>query len=173
MNLLKLVVPIVALLLAQPSFAHFRPSRNVAVCHTPLCKQLNFPVCRNLRSQTIVVPEFLASLLVRHGDCLGQCPCDKCPDDPNKTEPGLCGCGFAEQPNTNGVGCTFCLRTDDSSCEFSCVDTPPCLCGGDAECCAANPCCDDCPGPKGPECNLLHCGCAPDECCNTICPDAP
>jgi hypothetical protein len=172
MNLLKLVVALGALMVAQPSFADFRHGRIVKVCHTPLCKKLGFPLCRNLQTRTVVVPEFLAHLMVRHGDCLGQCPCDRCPDDPNKTEPGLCGCGSVEMENTNGVGCTFCLSPAEG-CEFSCVSTPPCLCGGDAECCEQNPCCDDCPGPKGPECFVNTCGCSPDECCSTICPDAP
>jgi hypothetical protein len=74
------------------------------------------------------------------------------------------------------LGCTFCGiagPTEETGCQFACTTTPPCLCGGDADCCTANPCCDDCPGPKGPECTVNSCGCDPAGCCFTVCPDTP
>lgn len=68
----------------------------------------------------------------------------------------------------NGVGCHFCYAPQ--ACDVFCVGTPPCLCPpDDAACCDANPCCDPCPGPKPPECSLIFCGCAPGDCCVTVC----
>jgi hypothetical protein len=32
-------------------------------------------------------------------------PSDMCPDDPNKTEPGKCGCGAPDIDSVNGAGC--------------------------------------------------------------------
>ena len=95
--------------------------------------------------------------------------CDACPDDPGKTLPGVCGCGYSDAPNTNGVGCTFCAL-NAPGCEFGCLAPPPCLCGGNAECCTDNPCCDDCPAPHPPQCFVNTCSCAPDTCCFTSCP---
>jgi hypothetical protein len=95
--------------------------------------------------------------------------CDACPDDPDKTLPGLCGCGYSEMSNTNAEGCTFCgLRAP--ACEFVCLGPPACLCGGNPGCCEENPCCDDCPAPRPPACDVSTCGCEPDTCCFTLCP---
>ena len=95
--------------------------------------------------------------------------CDACPDDAGKTLPGVCGCGYSDAPNTNGLGCTFCAL-NAPGCEFGCLAPPTCLCGGDAECCTDNPCCDDCPAPHPPQCFVNTCSCAPDTCCFTSCP---
>jgi hypothetical protein len=37
---------------------------------------------------------------------------DNCPDDPDKTEPGICGCGVPDT-DTDGDGTANCLDTDD------------------------------------------------------------
>lgn len=49
-------------------------------------------------------------------------PSDDCPDDPDKTAPGICGCGI---PDTDGTGCTGLIdalthryRFDDSGSEL-------------------------------------------------------
>ena len=42
-------------------------------------------------------------------------PCDGCPNDPSKTEPGICGCGQPETPDSDGDGapdaCDNCPST--------------------------------------------------------------
>ena len=35
--------------------------------------------------------------------------CDKCPNDPNKTEPGICGCGVADATDSDGDGVPDCV----------------------------------------------------------------
>jgi hypothetical protein len=37
---------------------------------------------------------------------------DLCPDDPTKTEPGVCGCGVAETPDSDGDGIPDCTDPD-------------------------------------------------------------
>ena len=95
--------------------------------------------------------------------------CDVCPNDSSKKLPGVCGCGYGDAPNTNGVGCTFCALIAPG-CEFGCLAPPTCLCGGGEGCCEDNPCCDDCPGPKPPQCSVNTCSCDPTTCCFTTCP---
>lgn len=96
---------------------------------------------------------------------------DNCPDDPLKTQPGICGCGYGETPNTNCLGCTFCTQSGQSpvpGCEFFLLAPPTCQCGGAPGCCELNPCCDDCPGTKPPECSVNSGGCDPASCCFTV-----
>lgn len=97
---------------------------------------------------------------------------DNCPDDPLKTQPGICGCGYSESTMpVNCVGCTFCLQSGPGpipDCHAFCVGPPDCTCSpGDATCCAGNPCCNNCPDPPA-ECNLSSCGCDPAACCFTV-----
>jgi hypothetical protein len=52
---------------------------------------------------------------------------DNCPDDPARTEPGICGCGYSELPNTNCPGCTLCLQSGPGpvpGCGIQCVGHP-------------------------------------------------
>src|SRR5438128_520763 len=85
-------------------------------------------------AHTLSVGDGAVQAHLGHGDCVGACPCDRCPDDPAKTEPGICGCGFTETlANTNGVGCTFCTVSgapEETGCQLSCLGPPSCLCGG-------------------------------------------
>jgi hypothetical protein len=39
------------------------------------------------------------------GGSSGGDPIDMCPEDPNKTEPGRCGCGAPDEDSINGAGC--------------------------------------------------------------------
>jgi hypothetical protein len=98
---------------------------------------------------------------------------DNCPDDPAKTEPGICGCGYAELPNTNCPGCTLCLQSGPGpvpGCSIQCVGPPACVCAGvppgePNTCCTDNPCCDNCPDPKPLQCFTNSCTCDPEACC--------
>lgn len=50
------------------------------------------------------------------GSTTGDCPSpvvDNCPDDPNKTEPGICGCGSTYSPRLGG--CTPVAADDDNT----------------------------------------------------------
>ena len=150
----------VLVLLAQVAFA------KTVICHVPPGNPAN--------ARTLGVADAAVRAHLAHGDCLGPCPCEHCPADPAKTEPGICGCGFTEGLfNANDVGCTFCLLSappPELACQFFCLAPPTCFCGGEPGCCDQNPCCDDCPGPKPPECDVNTCGCDPEECCFTACP---
>ena len=52
------------------------------------------------------------------------CACDGCPDDPEKTEPGVCGCGI-EDADSDGDGTMDCI--DD--CPSDPYKTRPGICG--------------------------------------------
>jgi len=42
--------------------------------------------------------------------------CDNCPDDPDKMEPGICGCGVSEETlDTDGDGSINCFDSDDDN----------------------------------------------------------
>lgn len=48
------------------------------------------------------------------------CPIDNCPDDPNKTEPGICGCGEADIPMDNDesmMECQACNNCGPPPCD--------------------------------------------------------
>ena len=72
---------------------------------------------------------------------------DLCPEDPNKTEPGDCGCGVAESGDTDGDGTPDCL----DNCPEDPDKTEPgdCGCGvpesGDADGDGIADCIDPCP----------------------------
>jgi hypothetical protein len=55
--------------------------------------------------------------------------CDGCPDDPNKTEPGICGCGLDDNADSDGDGVPDCFDecpgVDDALFAPSCVDAIP------------------------------------------------
>jgi hypothetical protein len=97
---------------------------------------------------------------------------DNCPDDPLKTQPGVCGCGYSELANTNCTGCTLCLQSGPGpvpGCTIGCVGPPECVClPGDSACCTANPCCDNCPDPKPLQCFTNFCTCDPASCCFVV-----
>jgi hypothetical protein len=86
----------------------------------------------------------------------------------------ICGCGYNGVPDTNCLGCTFCLQAGAGpvpNCQFFCLAPPTCTCPpGDAACCAANPCCDNCADPKPAECFVNTCSCDPGTCCFTVRP---
>lgn len=42
--------------------------------------------------------------------------CDECPDDPNKTEFGDCGCGVADT-DADGDGISDCLQSAPDPCD--------------------------------------------------------
>lgn len=50
---------------------------------------------------------------------------DGCPDDPNKTEPGICGCGFDDSSDGDGDGTIDCL----DGCPDDPNKTTPGICG--------------------------------------------
>ncbi|MHC4695198.1 MAG: FG-GAP repeat protein [Planctomycetota bacterium] len=55
--------------------------------------------------------------------------CDGCPDDPNKTEPGICGCGLDDNTDSDGDDVPDCFDecpgVDDALFAPSCVDAIP------------------------------------------------
>lgn len=82
-----------------------------------------------------------------------------------------CPAGFNSSFNTNKVGCTFCSEATPD-CHVECLGPPACFCPPNQldTCCAANPCCDNCPVPKPLQCSLSQCTCEPGSCCSTLCP---
>ena len=64
---------------------------------------------------------------------------DGCPTDPNKTDPGACGCGKAEDTDTDGDGTADCVdncpddpnKTEPGFCGCGTVDTNV---NGDIDC---------------------------------------
>jgi hypothetical protein len=58
------------------------------------------------------------------GDGVGDA-CDDCPDDPVKTEPGICGCGVVDSGDTDGDGTVDC----NDGCPNDLNKTQPGICG--------------------------------------------
>jgi len=82
----------------------------------------------------------------------------------------LCPPGQVSMFNVNRPGCTFCYE-ETQGCEVQCLGAPTCVCEpGDTECCAASPCCENCPEPKPLSCDTSSCSCDPTTCCSTVCP---
>jgi hypothetical protein len=79
------------------------------------------------------------------GDGTADC-IDGCPNDPNKTEPGICGCGVADT-DTDGDGTLDCLDTDDDNdgCPDE-SDAHPLVYSADADCDGVHNDCDHCAG---------------------------
>jgi hypothetical protein len=82
-----------------------------------------------------------------------------------------CPPGFDGVFNANKLGCTFCA-SNAPECSSRCAPIPLCRCEEDQleTCCAAHPCCGNCPGPKPLECSLASCSCDSESCCMTLCP---
>ena len=158
MTVAKLSTTLALLLMAQVA------SARTTICHMPPGNPGN--------AHTLGIGDGGVADHLAHGDCLGACPCDACPDDPAKTEPGICGCGFTETvTNANGVGCTLCVVSNaGDSCALACLPPAVCLCDDSPGCCDANPCCDDCPLPHPASCDVSTCSCEPASCCFTACP---
>ncbi len=56
---------------------------------------------------------------------------DFCPDNPNKTAPGLCGCDKDETLDENNNGTPDCLETNTGVCPAGSLKTEPGVCGCD------------------------------------------
>ena len=98
-------------------------------------------------------------------DCNGAPDCDQCPNDPNKTEPGACGCGYSDV-DSDGDSTPDCLdscpedptkvRPGRCGCGTS-DDTPNCVppsCDDDPNCVQ-----DECPDdPNKTEAGVCGCG---------------
>ena len=70
-----------------------------------------FQVSDNAQLDSCNVTALAASAAADCSGCLRNGPCppaDNCPTDPNKLEPGLCGCGVADT-DTDGDGATDCV----------------------------------------------------------------
>lgn len=86
-------------------------------------------------------------------------PCDACPDDPTKLEPGHCGCGTPETPDTDGDGTFDC----NDGCPNDPNKTAPgqCGCGAletDTDGDGSADCNDQC--PQNPQRTVADaCGC--------------
>ena len=108
-------------------------------------------------------------------------PPDLCPDDPNKTEPGICGCGI---PDTDSDGDTVADCIDE--CPADPLKTTPGICGcgvadTDSDQDGTPDCNDGCPAdPNKTAPGICGCGVAdtdsdqdgtPD--CNDLCPADP
>jgi hypothetical protein len=71
---------------------------------------------------------------------------DGCPNDPNKIEPGACGCGEPET-DTDGDNMPDCIDPDDDN--DGCLDendANPLVASGDSDCDGVADDCDHCPG---------------------------
>ena len=65
------------------------------------------------------------------GENAFSCPedCDFCPDDPNKIEPGNCGCGIPETTTYGDVDCDGDYDADDARlamAEFGIIEAGAC-----------------------------------------------
>ena len=87
------------------------PPAKVELCHVPSGK-------------TIEVTQSSVASHLAHGDYLGPCVGDNCPDDPNKTEMGQCGCGIPDD-DADGDGTADC----NDNCPSDADKTLPGLCG--------------------------------------------
>ena len=126
--------------------------------------------------------------------------CDNCPDDPDKTEPGECGCGVPDTPDCNdecpddpdkaepgecgcGVPDTDTDGDGTPDCNDDCPDDPDkaepgdCGCGvpdTDTDGDGTPDCNDNCPDdPDKTEPGECGCGVPDSPDCNDECPDDP
>ncbi len=110
-------------------------------------------------------------------------PPDYCPNDLNKVEPGLCGCGYEEHPTTDITGkevCDYCYNHEEAKGVASCDCQSPEV-QNDRDGDGVLDCMDDCPdNPDKKESGV--CGCStPDDDrdgdgeadCHDACPDNP
>lgn len=104
-----------------------------------------------------------ASVYTDMNAALESCVPDACPDDPNKTEPGICGCGVVEDTgddDEDGVINCFDLCPDTPVEEQ--VDADGCACSqldpGDDDGDGVDNCFDECPGtPEFAEVDEVGC----------------
>ncbi|MCL2326088.1 MAG: hypothetical protein FWC40_06300 [Proteobacteria bacterium] len=80
----------------------------------------------------------------------GSVVCDRCPNDPNKTEPGVCGCGIPDT-DTNGNTIPDCLDEDVDLCPNDPNKTKPGVCG-----CGV-------PDTINPDTGMVECDLCPDD----------
>src|SRR5262249_45285696 len=90
----------------------------------------------------------------------------------------ICPSGWGSAFNGNGVGCTFCnnpdtiVGPDQPPLCFAAPRADPCEGADVSECCELTPCASGCPDFDSLACNVSTCECDPEECCQTICPEA-
>lgn len=98
-------------------------------------------------------------VIYRRGEFHGPAETDNCPDDPEKTEPGICGCGVSDV-DTDGDGALDCL----DGCPDDAEKTEPGSCGcGEADADTDGDlvvdCLDECPDdPEKVEPGACGCG---------------
>ena len=97
---------------------------------------------------------------------------------PNE-EPKICPDGYTALPNTNGPGCTLCVKESQECGPVACTLVPPSICPpGVAGCCTANPCATPCiddldkNSAQYLQCTQQTCTVdGPPECSTLVCPD--
>ena len=96
---------------------------------------------------------------------------------PNE-EPKICPDGYNALSNTNGPGCTLCVK-ESPECPVACTLPSPSVCPpGDAGCCTANPCATPCidaldkNSAQYLQCTQQTCTVGgPPDCSTLVCPD--
>ena len=97
---------------------------------------------------------------------------------PNE-EPKICPDGYNGLPNTNGPGCTLCVKESQECGPVACTLAPPSICPpGDAGCCTNNPCATPCiddldkNSAEYLQCTQQTCTVSgPPECSTLVCPN--
>jgi hypothetical protein len=143
---------------------------------TGICSQGCEPEPNCVGGRSVVIPTFTYSAGLSEWVCF-----DNCPDDPNKTEPGVCGCGVPDN-DSDGDGTPDC--NDGCPDDPNKIESGICGCGvpdTDSDGDGTPDCNDNCPSdPNKIEPGI--CGCdvpdadsdgdgSPD--CNDNCPDDP
>ncbi|MEE9212872.1 MAG: thrombospondin type 3 repeat-containing protein, partial [Phycisphaeraceae bacterium] len=121
------------------------PPAKVEICHVP-------------SGATIEVTQSALAAHLAHGDYLGPCAIDNCPNDPDKTEAGQCGCGTPDD-DADGDGTADCNDT----CLNDVDKLLPGLCGcgnadTDSDADGTSDCIDGCPNDTAKD-SPGDCGC--------------